>query len=237
MIPNHPRFPVLLYRGVDVSRRASAVRRARLGRLVGERRVRLPPLPLDLARGAGGARRAARRSSSAGRRARRSRSRRATCSCCRRARATGARRRRRLQGGGRVPGRAGGLRPAARGRRRGAGADRRARRAAGRPGRRRGRRALAAAGRSGATWHRRRALVRASRTPSSTRPCATRARARRRRRGSPTPTPTRPPKKGGKSGSYEDWNKDDLEKRAAEIGIEGRSKMNKDELIDALRNH
>ena len=44
-------------------------------------------------------------------------------------------------------------------------------------------------------------------------------------------------KKGGKSGSYEDWSKDDLEKRAAEIGIEGRSKMDKAELIDALRNH
>jgi hypothetical protein len=43
--------------------------------------------------------------------------------------------------------------------------------------------------------------------------------------------------KGGQSGSYEDWNKEDLEKRAAEIGIEGRSNMNKDELIDALRNH
>jgi hypothetical protein len=44
-------------------------------------------------------------------------------------------------------------------------------------------------------------------------------------------------KKGGKSGSYDDWSKDDLEKRAKEIGIEGRSSMNKDELIDALRNH
>jgi hypothetical protein len=44
-------------------------------------------------------------------------------------------------------------------------------------------------------------------------------------------------KKGGKSGSYEDWNKEDLEKRAAEIGIKGRSKMNKRELVDALRNH
>jgi hypothetical protein len=44
-------------------------------------------------------------------------------------------------------------------------------------------------------------------------------------------------KRGGESGSYEDWSKDDLEKRAAEIGIEGRSNMSKDELIDALRNH
>jgi hypothetical protein len=44
-------------------------------------------------------------------------------------------------------------------------------------------------------------------------------------------------KRGGRSGSYEDWSKEDLEKRAAEIGIEGRSEMNKDELIEALRNH
>ncbi len=44
-------------------------------------------------------------------------------------------------------------------------------------------------------------------------------------------------KKGGKSPSYEDWSKNDLQKRAAEIGIEGRSKMSKDELVKALRNH
>jgi hypothetical protein len=44
-------------------------------------------------------------------------------------------------------------------------------------------------------------------------------------------------KKGGKSGSYEDWSKDELQKRAGEIGIDGRSKMNKGELVDALRNH
>lgn len=44
-------------------------------------------------------------------------------------------------------------------------------------------------------------------------------------------------KKGGEAGSYEDWTVDELQKRARELGIEGRSKMNKDELIDALRNH
>ncbi len=44
-------------------------------------------------------------------------------------------------------------------------------------------------------------------------------------------------KKGGRSGSYEDWSKDDLQKRAGEIGIEGRSKMSKGELVKALRNH
>jgi len=43
--------------------------------------------------------------------------------------------------------------------------------------------------------------------------------------------------RGGGSGSYEDWNLDELQKRAAEIGIEGRSGMDKGELIKALRNH
>ncbi len=43
--------------------------------------------------------------------------------------------------------------------------------------------------------------------------------------------------KGGQSGSYDDWTKDELEDRAKEIGIDGYSEMNKDELIDALRNH
>ncbi len=44
-------------------------------------------------------------------------------------------------------------------------------------------------------------------------------------------------RKGGKSGDYDDWTKDRLLKRAREIGIEGRSRMDKGELIKALRNH
>lgn len=44
-------------------------------------------------------------------------------------------------------------------------------------------------------------------------------------------------RKGGKSGSYDDWTVDDLRDRAAEIGIEGRSSMDKGELIGALRDH
>lgn len=47
----------------------------------------------------------------------------------------------------------------------------------------------------------------------------------------------RPSKTGGKHPPYEDWSKEDLYDRAQEIGIEGRSDMDKSELIDALRNH
>jgi len=46
-----------------------------------------------------------------------------------------------------------------------------------------------------------------------------------------------PSKKGGENRQYEDWTKDDLYDRAQEIGIEGRSDMTKDELIEALRKH
>ena len=44
-------------------------------------------------------------------------------------------------------------------------------------------------------------------------------------------------RKGGKSGSYEDWSKSDLYDKAKQVGIEGRSSMSKGELISALRNH
>ncbi len=44
-------------------------------------------------------------------------------------------------------------------------------------------------------------------------------------------------RKGGKSGDYDDWTVEKLRKRAAEIGIEGRSSMRKDDLVKALRSH
>ncbi|SHI65276.1 DUF7218 family protein [Wenxinia saemankumensis] len=44
-----------------------------------------------------------------------------------------------------------------------------------------------------------------------------------------------PSEKGGKSPPYEDWTKDELYERAQELDIEGRSDMDKDELIRALR--
>ena len=42
--------------------------------------------------------------------------------------------------------------------------------------------------------------------------------------------------KGGRAPAYEDWSKEDLYQRAQELGIEGRSRMTKRELIDAFRN-
>jgi hypothetical protein len=43
--------------------------------------------------------------------------------------------------------------------------------------------------------------------------------------------------RGGRSEPYEEWTKDELEDRAREIGIQGRSELTKDELIEALRSH
>ena len=44
-------------------------------------------------------------------------------------------------------------------------------------------------------------------------------------------------RKGGKAGRYEDRSKEDLLRKARQVGIEGRSTMSKQELISALRNH
>ncbi|MEL6610069.1 MAG: Rho termination factor [Pseudomonadota bacterium] len=46
-----------------------------------------------------------------------------------------------------------------------------------------------------------------------------------------------PSVKGGKAPPYEDWTKDDLYVRAQELEIDGRSDMDKAQLIEALRNH
>ncbi len=44
-------------------------------------------------------------------------------------------------------------------------------------------------------------------------------------------------RRGGESGSYEDWTVDDLKKRAKELGLSGYSDKRKAELISMLRNH
>jgi len=44
-------------------------------------------------------------------------------------------------------------------------------------------------------------------------------------------------KKGGSSQKYEEWTKQELYSKAKEVGIEGRSKMTKEDLIHALRNN
>lgn len=44
-------------------------------------------------------------------------------------------------------------------------------------------------------------------------------------------------KKGGKAKPYEKWTKTELYKQAKNVGIKGRSKMDKAQLIYALRNN
>jgi len=44
-------------------------------------------------------------------------------------------------------------------------------------------------------------------------------------------------KKGGRSGSYEDWTVPDLRRRAKKLGVRGYSDKPKRELIKLIRNH
>jgi hypothetical protein len=43
-------------------------------------------------------------------------------------------------------------------------------------------------------------------------------------------------RKGGKSGSYDDWTVTQLRKRAKELGMSGYSNLTKDKLISKIRN-
>jgi hypothetical protein len=44
-------------------------------------------------------------------------------------------------------------------------------------------------------------------------------------------------RRGGKSGSYQDWTVPELRKRAKELGMSGYSSLTKAKLVAKLRNH
>ena len=44
-------------------------------------------------------------------------------------------------------------------------------------------------------------------------------------------------RQGGQAGSYDDWNAEDLRKRAKELGLSGYSGKKKSELVAMLRDH
>lgn len=44
-------------------------------------------------------------------------------------------------------------------------------------------------------------------------------------------------RKGGEHPPYEKWTRKQLYEKARQVGIEGRSKMNKSELMETLRDH
>jgi hypothetical protein len=44
-------------------------------------------------------------------------------------------------------------------------------------------------------------------------------------------------KKGGRSASCDDWSKTELRRKAKQVGTDGRSKMSKKRLFQALRRH
>ena len=44
-------------------------------------------------------------------------------------------------------------------------------------------------------------------------------------------------RRSGTSSSLDEWSKEDLIKRARQLGISGRSSMNKSQLVSALRKH
>jgi hypothetical protein len=48
---------------------------------------------------------------------------------------------------------------------------------------------------------------------------------------------SRPAKVAKPARAYEDWTRHELYRRAQELEIEGRSRLNKDELIETLRHH